>query len=83
MNVWMLCAVVLVVAWLPCLAVCLLATEWDALVAVQLGSTVLTSVLMLLSIAYQRQPFIDLSLAFVLVSVVGSVAFARTMETEL
>ncbi|HET9094580.1 MAG TPA: monovalent cation/H+ antiporter complex subunit F [Solirubrobacteraceae bacterium] len=83
MSVWMLSAVVLVVAWLPCLGVCLLATEWDALVAVELGSTLLTTVLMLLSIAYQRQPFIDLSLAFLLVSVVGSVAFARTMEAEL
>lgn len=83
MSLWLLAAVVLVLAWLPCLAVCLMAGEFDALVAVELGSTLLTSVLMLLSIAFQRQPFIDLALAFVLVSIVGSLAFARMMEEEI
>jgi multisubunit Na+/H+ antiporter MnhF subunit len=55
----------------------------DALVAVELGSTLLTSTLMLLSIAFRRQPFIDLALAFVLVSIVGSLAFARMMEEKI
>ena len=67
----------------PVPGVCLLASEFDALAAVELGSTLLTSVLMLLSIAFNRQPFIDLALAFVLVSIVGSLAFARMMEEEL
>lgn len=83
MNIWLVAAVVLVLAWLPCLGVCLLASEFDALVAVELGATLLTSVLMLLSVAFRRQPFIDLALAFVLVSIVGSLAFARLMEEEL
>lgn len=83
MSVWLLSAVVLVLAWLPCLGVCLLAREIDALVAVELGSTLLTSVLMLLAIAFKRQPFIDLALAFVLVSIVGSLAFARMMEEDI
>ena len=83
MNVWLLAAVVLVLAWIPCLGVCLLASEFDALVAVELGATLLTSVLMLLSTAFGRQPFIDLALAFVLVSIVGSLAFARMMEQQL
>ncbi len=83
MSVWLVAAVVLVAAWLPCLGVCLFASEMDALVAVELGSTLLTSALMLLSIAFKRQPFIDLALAFVLVSVVGSLAFARMMEEKI
>ena len=83
MSVWLLTALVLVLAWLPCLAVCLLASEFDALAAIELGSTLLTTVLMLLSIALKRQPFIDLALAFVLVSIVGSLAFARMMEEEI
>lgn len=83
MSVWLLAAVVLVLAWLPCLFVCLLAGEFDALVAVELGATLLTSVLMLLSLAFKRQPFIDLALAFVLVSIVGSLAFARMMEEDI
>lgn len=83
MNVWLLAAVVLVGAWLPCLFVCVFASEIDALVAVELGSTLLVSILMLLSIAFKRQPFIDLDLAFVLVSIVGSLAFARLMEEKI
>lgn len=83
MNVWLTAAVVLVLAWLPCLGVCLLASDFDALVAVELGATLLTSVLMLLSIGFKRQPFVDLALAFVLVSIVGSLAFARMMEEEI
>ena len=83
MSVWLVAAVVLVLAWLPCLAVCLLASEFDALVAVELGSTLLTTALMLLSIAFRRQPFIDLALAFVLISIVGSLAFARMMEEQI
>ena len=83
MSVWLLAAVVLTLTWLPCLGVCLLASDMDALVAVELGSTVLTSVLMLLSIAFRRQPFIDLALAFVLVSIVGSISFARMMEEDI
>lgn len=83
MSVWLLAAIVLVLAWLPCLCVCLIAGEFDGLVAVELGATLLTSALMLLSIAFKRQPFIDLALAFVLVSIVGSLAFARLMEEEL
>jgi multisubunit Na+/H+ antiporter MnhF subunit len=83
MSVLLLAAIVLVLAWLPCLGVCLMASERDALVAVELGSTLLTSVLMLLSLAFKRQPFIDLALAFVLVSIVGSLAFARIMEEDI
>lgn len=83
MSVWLLAAIVLVGAWLPCLGVCVLASEIDALVAVELGSTLLTSVLMLLALAFHRQPFIDLALAFVLVSIVGSLAFARLMEDDI
>ena len=83
MNAWLLAALVLVLAWLPCVAVCVLAGEFDALVATELGSTLLVSVLMLLATALKRQPFIDLALAFVLVSIVGSLAFARTMEERI
>lgn len=83
MSAWLLAATVLVLAWLPCLVVCLRASEFDALAAIELGSTLLTTVLMLLAIALKRQPFIDLALAFVLVSIVGSLAFARMMEEEI
>lgn len=83
MNVWLIAAVVLIAALLPCLGVCLLGGEFDALAAVELGSTLLTCVLMLLSIALRRQPFVDLAFAFVLVSIVGSLAFARMMEEPL
>ncbi len=83
MNAWVIAAIVLVVAILPCLAVCLFATDADALVAVEAASVLVTTVLMLLSAGFQRQPFIDLAICFALVSVVGSLAFARMMEEDI
>ena len=83
MNAWIIAAIVLVVAILPCLAVCLLATDADALVAVEAASVLVTTVLMLLSAGFHRQPFIDLAICFALVSVVGSLAFARMMEEDI
>ena len=42
-----------------------------------------TTVLMILAEAFHRQPFIDLAVVFALLSIVGSLAFARLMEQDL
>lgn len=83
MNVWLIAGALLAVALLPCLAVCLLAADMHGLVAVEVASALMTGVLMLLATGLHRQPFIDLALTFVLLSLIGSVAFARMMEHEL
>jgi multisubunit Na+/H+ antiporter MnhF subunit len=82
MNRWELAALVLVVAFVPCLAVCVLATAASALAAVEVASVLAVTALMLLSEGFHRQPFIDLALVLALVSSVGSITFARMMEQD-
>lgn len=83
MNEWMVVAVVLIAAMLPCVAVCVLAGATHALAAFEVASTLLTTVLMLLSEGFHRQPFVDLAVTFAVVSIVGALAFARLMERDL
>jgi multicomponent Na+:H+ antiporter subunit F len=83
MNEWEIAAIVLAGALVPCLGVCFLAGATHALAALEVASTLLTTVLMLLSEGFQRQPFIDLALVFALLSLVGALAFARLMERDL
>jgi multisubunit Na+/H+ antiporter MnhF subunit len=83
MNIWEVVAIVLIAAMIPCLGVCLLADATAALAAFEVSSTVLVCVLMVLSEGFHRQPFVDLAVVLALVSIVGSLAFARLMEGEV
>ncbi|MFL5828809.1 MAG: monovalent cation/H+ antiporter complex subunit F [Solirubrobacteraceae bacterium] len=83
MNEWEVAAAVLGFALIPCLAVCVLAPARDGLVALQVGSVLLTTILMLLAEGFHRQSFIDLAVIFAPMSLVGSLLFARLMEREL
>jgi multisubunit Na+/H+ antiporter MnhF subunit len=83
MNEWEIAAAVLGAAFLPCVGVCALAGVADGLVALELASVLLCSILMVLSEGLQRQPFIDLALTFGLLSLLGSLAYARLLEHDL
>lgn len=83
MNEWEIAAAVLGVGLLPCLAICVMYDVAHGLVALEVGSVLLTTILMLLSEGFQRQPFIDLALTFALLSVVGGLAIARLLERDL
>jgi multisubunit Na+/H+ antiporter MnhF subunit len=83
MNRWEVAALVIVVAVVPCLAVCVLADIAAALAAVEVAGTLAVTALMLLSQGFHRQPFIDLAVVLALVSTVGSLTFARMMERDL
>lgn len=83
MNQWEIAAAALGAALIPCLAVCLLAGIADALVAMELASVLVASILMVLSEGLQRQPFIDLALTFGLLSLLASLAYARLLEHDL
>ena len=83
MNEWEIAAALLGVGLLPCLAVCLLTDVAHGLVAFEVAGVLLTTILMLLSEGFHRQPFMDLALTFAFLSVVGGVAFARLMERDL
>ncbi|MGZ4176084.1 MAG: monovalent cation/H+ antiporter complex subunit F [Solirubrobacteraceae bacterium] len=82
MNRWEVAALVIVVAVVPCLAVCVLASTAAALAAVEVASVLAVTALMLLSEGFHRQPFIDLAVVLALVSSVGSLTFARMMEND-
>lgn len=83
MNEWEIVATVLGFALIPCLAVALLAAPPHGLGALQLASVLLSTILMLLSEGFHRQPFIDLAVVFAPLSLVGSFMFARLMERDL
>ncbi|MGO9820198.1 MAG: monovalent cation/H+ antiporter complex subunit F [Solirubrobacteraceae bacterium] len=83
MNEWQIAAAVLGLALLPCMAVALLAPPTAGLAAVEVGAVLLTTILMLLSEGFHRQPFIDLAVVFAPMSLVGSLFFARLMERRL
>jgi multisubunit Na+/H+ antiporter MnhF subunit len=82
-NEWEIAAAVLGFALIPCGAVALLADPPHGLAAMQVGSVLLATILVLLSEGLHRQPFIYLAVVFALMSLVGSLLFARLMERDL
>lgn len=83
MNAWTIAAAVLGFALIPCLLVCVTAPPEVGLVALEVAGVLATTILMLLAEGFHRQSFIDLAVVLGLLSVVGSLAFARLMERDL
>jgi multicomponent Na+:H+ antiporter subunit F len=82
MNGWEIAAIVLIGSLLPCIGVCALAGAMDGLAALEVASTVAATALMALAEGFHRQPFVDLALVLALLSVIGSLVFARMMESD-
>jgi multisubunit Na+/H+ antiporter MnhF subunit len=82
MNQWLLGAAVLAVCLVPCMAVCFYAGPLSGLAAMQVAGGLTTSILILLSESFRRQPFIDLALVFGVLTVVGGIVFARILERD-
>jgi multicomponent Na+:H+ antiporter subunit F len=80
MNEWLLAAVVLLAALVPCGIVCALRSPVDGLVALELAGVIDITVLVLLSEGFHRQPFIDLAVVAAVVSFAGALVFARILE---
>jgi multisubunit Na+/H+ antiporter MnhF subunit len=83
MNLWLLAAAILGAALIPCAGVALVCEAADGLVAVQVGSIVLSAILLLLAEGLHRQPFVDLAVVFSIMSTIASLTFARLMEKDL
>jgi multisubunit Na+/H+ antiporter MnhF subunit len=79
-NEWEIAAAVLGCALIPCLGVCLLAPAPHGLLSLEIAGVLATTILMLLSVGFDRQPFIDLAVVLAAMSLVGSFMFARLME---
>lgn len=82
MNIWLAAAAALTAALVPCLAVGLRRGAKGGLIAMELAGTLAASVLMVLSQAYAREPFLDLAIVTAVLSNLGAIAAARLMEGE-
>jgi multisubunit Na+/H+ antiporter MnhF subunit len=83
MSQWLLGAAVLAVLLVPCAGVAFFAGFMSGLAALQVAGGLTTSILILLTEAFRRQPFIDLALVFAIVVTIGGIIFARIMEQDV
>ncbi len=83
MNEWEIAAAVLGFALIPCVGITLFAAPESGLAGMQVGSVLLSTILVLLSEGFHRQPFVDLAVVFAPMALVGSLMFARLMERAL
>jgi multicomponent Na+:H+ antiporter subunit F len=76
-NVWLVAATVLLAGLVPCGWVLLRGRIEDALVAVELVSTLVTVVLLLLAEGFHRSIYFELALVLAAMSFVGGLVFVR------
>ena len=77
MNVWLIGATALLAGLLPCGFVLVRGRLTEALVALELGSTVVTVVLVLLAEGFGRSSYFVLPLVLAALSFVGTLVFVR------
>lgn len=83
MTAYFVATAVLLVGLAPLIVFSVRASPPDGLVALNLGGTIATLVLMLLAQATQRQPFFDLAVVSAVLSFTGGLAYARFLERWL
>ncbi len=83
MNEWLLAAIVLLGALVPCGIVVVWRSAADGIVALELAGVIDATILILLSQGFRRQPFIDLAVVAALLSFIGAIVFVRFMERWL
>jgi multicomponent Na+:H+ antiporter subunit F len=76
-NVWLIAATALLAVLLPCGWVLLRGRPRDALVALELASTVVTVVLVLLAEGFHRSSYFNVPLLLASMSFVGTLVFIR------
>ncbi|HKG43313.1 MAG TPA: monovalent cation/H+ antiporter complex subunit F [Gaiellaceae bacterium] len=77
MNVWLVAATVLLAGLVPCGWVLLRATALDGLVALELVTTLVTLVLVLLAAGFHRSSYYTLPLVLAGLGFVGTMVFVR------
>jgi multicomponent Na+:H+ antiporter subunit F len=83
MTAYFTAAAVLLAGLAPLIVFSVRASPSDGLVALNLGGTIATLVLLLLAEATERQPFFDLAVVSALLSFAGGLAYARFLERWL
>lgn len=77
MSVWLLASIVLACGFIPCGLGALRSDPASALAAYNVATVVAVLLLVTMTVAFSRPPFIDLALVLVPLSVAGSFAFVR------
>lgn len=80
MNVWIGASIALSCGLGLCLLACLHSEAGAALAALNLGGVVTALELVTLTVGFARQPFVDLAVVLVPLSVGGTLAFVRFLE---
>ena len=83
MNVWLIAATVLLAGLIPCGWLILRAQLVDALVALELGSTLVTVVLVLLAEGFGRSSYFTVPVVLAALSFVGTLVFLRFVGERL
>lgn len=83
MNLWMTCSVVLLFGLIPCGWVALTSTLEKRLVAFEMAGIISTIELMLLTMAFNRMPMMDLAVALGLLSFSSGIVFAHFIARNL
>lgn len=83
MNLWLIAAAGVAATLVPCAAMTLRGAPERRLVGLEMTSLVLTITLVLLTIGYGREPFIDLPLVLAVLSFGSGIVFARFLEKHL
>jgi multisubunit Na+/H+ antiporter MnhF subunit len=83
LNEWEILAAVLAAGLGPCVAVAVLGSVGDALIALEIAGVLVITALLALAEGLQRQPFVDLALVLAPLSLIGTLVIARLLEREL
>jgi multicomponent Na+:H+ antiporter subunit F len=83
LTAYLVAAAVLLCGLAPLIVFAIRATPPDGLVALNLGGTIATLVLLLLAAGTGRQPFFDLAVVSAVLSFGGGLAYARFLERWL
>ena len=83
MNPWLLAASVLMFALVPLGIVTFRGDPMDRLVGLETAGALVTMILMLLSLGFQRLPMMDIALASALLAFGSGLVFARFLERWL
>ena len=83
MNLWMIASIVVLAALVPCGWFALTSTVQKRLVALEMSGVLCTLELMLLTMAFNRMPMMDLAIALALLSFGAGMVFAHFLARDL
>jgi len=82
LSIWLAASIALVAGLMPCLLACVRTDRAGALAALNVAGATAVLALVTLSVAFARQPFIDLAVVLAALSIGGSLAWIRFLERQ-